>query len=150
MSAIKSACVNPELPLRVVSVRKFGKLCLRVWGSIDKYAETALDRPFESTSEMKRFEQDLKDFICDLFKSFADEFTGKGELTSDTSCLAAYADVFADAFGRYFDFLNPLRRWQQQISGVIPTPRQTDVDEALSVCFSTLVSKVCSWTTFCF
>lgn len=70
MSAIKSCCVSDDVSLRVVSVETLTPLLLRVWCSLDSTPSPVEGRQqFESTVESRRHQEDMVEFIVDLFKN---------------------------------------------------------------------------------
>lgn len=124
-SLIKSCCLAEISDLRVVAVETLGPLLLEAWIYLEA-SVSSVEGLFkvESTSESRRFRDDIFDLVIDLFKNFARGAKGvansseAGQLLDD-SCRAcsAYTFVLGKLFELYNLKGNTILQWTSAILG---------------------------------
>lgn len=105
MSVVKSCCMSDDVSLRSVSVETLAPLLLRVWCVLDSTTCPLEGRQqFESTSESRRHQEDLVEFLVDTFKNIALGVKGESlgmeighqlvdNSLSSEACLAAIGTI---------------------------------------------------------
>lgn len=101
MSVIKSCCFSENVFLRATTVESLAPLLLRVWCALDSTPQLLEGRmQFESTIESRRHQEDMLEFLVDMYKNIALGVKGEAvglelgqELVDNTraegACLAA-------------------------------------------------------------
>ena len=72
MSVIKSCCFSEDVFLRATTVESLAPLLLRVWCALDSTPQLLEGRmQFDSTIESRRHQEDLMEFLVEMFKNIA-------------------------------------------------------------------------------
>lgn len=152
ISVMKSCLLSPLVEICAISIENLGPLLIDAWlyvqsiNAIDGYLNV------ESTSEARRFRDDISDFVLDMIKNFAEGLIGKaagmeaGQTLHDHSkIVCSYFTVIGDLFERYCQKFDKIREWNASILGsIIPSP-QPDTDtnyDSRSASLSLLIKQI--------
>lgn len=138
MSVMKSCLFSPVVDIGAVSVEALGPLLLDSWLYVQSINPVDGYMNVETTSEARRFRDDISDFVLDMMKNFAEGLKGKapgleaGQYLPDHSkTTCAYFSVIGDLFERYCEKYDKLREWTACLLGealIVPQPEfDTDV-----------------------
>ena len=113
MSAIKSSCLSDDVYIRVVSIEHFAPLLLRVWCvlcSSQHFLEGVMQ--FESTVDCRRHQEDMVEFIVEIYKNIAAGV--KGEASGAELGQELVDNTRAE--GACLNAMGTLLRWYNQLS----------------------------------
>jgi hypothetical protein len=128
MSAIKSALFSPLIDISAIAIESFGPILIQIWiilqngtSTLDGYLNV------ESTAEIKRYREDLSDFILEIMKNFSEGINGKAtgleagqylEDHSKTTC--AYFTVLNYLFELFCSKFQKINEWNSDLLGSFP------------------------------
>lgn len=152
ISVMKSCLLSPIIDISSVAIEYLGPLLLDAWlyvqstNAIDGYLNV------ESTSEARRFRDDISDFVLDMIKNFAEGLNGKAagleagqSLQDNSKTVCAYFTVIGDLFERYCQKYDKIREWNASILGSSIPSSQPDSDtnyNSRSASLSLLIKQI--------
>jgi hypothetical protein len=151
ISVMKSCLLSDQVNIRAAAVENLGPLLLDAW--IYVQSTNAVDGfiSVESTSEARRFRDDISDLVIDMMKNFAQGLLGKapgleaGQFLVDHSHVTgAYFSVMGDLFERYCAKFDSINEWIGCILGapLHPPPPEADPDVRSRSASLSLLMKV--------
>jgi hypothetical protein len=126
MSVIKSALFSPLIEISSLAIETFGHILLDLWIYLQNLSLPILDGNLNvsSTAEIRRYREDLLDFIFEILKNFSEGINGKalgleaGQYLSDESrTTCAYFTVINELFQRYCLKYQRIQEWTAHILG---------------------------------
>lgn len=124
MSVMKSCLFSAVVDIGAVSVETLGPLLLNSWLYVQSINPVDGYMNVETTSEARRFRDDISDFVLEIMKNFAEGLKGKAPgleagqyLPDHSTTTCAYFSVIGDLFERYCEKYDKLREWTACVLG---------------------------------